>query len=101
MQSTMVPAPDASSAANELTAMAERAVAGGNLDVLSDAQIEHILTAMIRLYAAKNEGRDVLPRPITPEAVTPTEVVTVVTEALRAANLNLWDLSMWLRRSGI
>jgi hypothetical protein len=30
--------------------------------------------------------------------VTPTEVVTVVSEMIRTAGLNLFDLSMWFRR---
>jgi hypothetical protein len=30
--------------------------------------------------------------------VTPTDIVVTVSELIRAAGLNLWDLSMWFAR---
>ena len=36
---------------------------------------------------------------ITPSAVTPTDVVVTVSDLIRAAGLNLWDVSMWFNRS--
>ena len=80
------------------TALAERSLASGNYDALTDADLERVMTAAVKLYVAKAEGAGAYPPPLTAERVTPTEVVTVVSEMIRTAGLNLFDLSMWLRR---
>jgi hypothetical protein len=79
-------------------ALAERTLASGNYEVVSDADLERIMTATVKLYVAKAERAGAYPPPVTAEQVTPTEVVTVVSEMIRAADLNLFDLSMWFRR---
>jgi hypothetical protein len=80
------------------TALAERTLASGSYDALSDADLERVMTAAVKLYVAKAEGAGVYPPPVTAERVTPTEIVTVVSEMIRTAGLNLFDLSMWLGR---
>jgi hypothetical protein len=80
-------------------ALAERTLASGNYDVFSDPDLERVMTAAVKLYVAKAEGAGAYPPPVTAERVTPTEVVTVVSEMIRAAGLNLFDLSMWFRRT--
>lgn len=80
------------------TALAERTLASGNYDTFSDADLERVMTVAVKLYFAKAEAADAYPPPVTAERVTPTEVVTVISEMLRAAGLNLFDLSMWFRR---
>jgi hypothetical protein len=80
------------------TVLAERTLASGNYDAFSDADLESVMTAAVKLYVAKAEGTGAYPPPVTAERVTPTEVVTVVSEMIRAAGLNLFDLSMWFRR---
>jgi hypothetical protein len=80
------------------TTLAERTLASGNYDTFSDADLERVITAAVKLYVAKAEGTGIYPPPVTAERVTPTEVVTVVSEMIRAAGLNLFDLSMWFRR---
>ena len=77
---------------------AERALASGNLDLVSDAELERVMTAAVRLYAAKTETDNPPATPITPDRVTPTDVVVAVSDIIRAAGLNLWDVSMWFRR---
>ena len=77
---------------------AERALASGKLDGVSDAELERVMTAAVRLYAAKAEA-DEPPAVVTPEHITPTDVVVTVSALIRAAGLNLWDLSMWFNRS--
>lgn len=77
---------------------AEQALTTGTLDRVSDAELERVLTAAVRLYAAKAETDNPPPTPVTPEKVTPTDVVTAVSDIIRAAGLNLWDVSMWFRR---
>jgi hypothetical protein len=77
---------------------ASRALASGNLDLVSDAELERVLTAAVRLYAAKTETDNPPASPITPDQVTPTDVVVAVSDIIKAAGLNLWDVSMWFRR---
>jgi hypothetical protein len=81
-----------------LNALAELTLASGNFDAFSDADLEHVMTSAVKLYVAKAEATGAYPPPVTAERVTPTEVVTVVSEMIRAAGLNLFDLSMWFRR---
>ncbi|MPZ55630.1 MAG: hypothetical protein GEU91_03855 [Rhizobiales bacterium] len=93
---------------DDFVAAAERALGSGDLTLVTDAELERVMTAAVRLYAAKAES-DTPPKaesdtppatPITAERVTPTDVVTVVSDMIRAAGLNLWDVSMWFRRGG-
>jgi hypothetical protein len=81
------------------TALAERTLASGNYVALSDADLERVMTAAVKLYVAKAEATGAYPPPVAADQVTPTEVVTVVSEMIRAAGLNLFDLSMWFRRA--
>jgi hypothetical protein len=78
---------------------ADRALSTGRLEQVSDAELERIMTAAIRLYAAKADADNSLVRPVTPELVTPTDIVVTVSALIRAAGLNLWDLSMWFNRT--
>jgi len=77
---------------------AERALSSGKLDQVSDAELEAVMTAAVRLYAAKAEADDAEVRPVTPERVTPTDIVVTVSALIRAVGLNLWDVSMWFNR---
>ena len=63
-----------------------------------DGDLERVLTAAVRLYAAKAETDTPPAQAITPSAVTPTDVVVTVSDLIRAAGLNLWDVSMWFNR---
>jgi hypothetical protein len=58
-----------------------------------------VLTAAMKLYAAKAEGVATPAPPVSADKITPTEVVIVISELMRAADLNLFDLSMWYRRA--
>lgn len=66
---------------------------------ISDAALEAVLTAAVKLYAARAELRQELPPPLTESEVSPTEVVVVASEMLRVVDLNPFDLSMWYRRA--
>src|SRR5262249_6112202 len=67
---------------------AERALHSGLLEQVSDAELERVMTAAVRLYAAKSESENATVRPVTPEGVTPTEVVVTVSGLIRGAGLN-------------
>ena len=77
---------------------AERALSAGKPEQVSDAELERVLTAAVRLYAAKTETDRPPAQPVTPSAVTPTEVVVTASDLIRSAGLNLWDVSMWFNR---
>ena len=77
---------------------AERALSSGQPGQVSDADLERVLTAAVRLYAAKTEADTPPAQPITPQAVTPTEIVVTVSDMIKSAGLNLWDVSMWFNR---
>jgi hypothetical protein len=60
---------------------------------------ERALTAAVRLYAAKTESDKPPAQPITPSSVTPTDIVVTVSDMIKSAGLNLWDVSMWFNRT--
>ena len=78
-------------------AAAEQALAEGTTADITDEAIQRLLTAGTRLFARKveQERRDFLPL-ASPNAVTATETVVVLSGMLRATNLNMFDLSMWV-----
>jgi len=87
-------------AAGAFAAAAERAPAGGAASQLAAGDIERAMNAAVKVYAAKTEalaGETPAP-PVSADRVTPTEVVVVVSEMLRAVDVSLFDLAMWYRR---
>lgn len=84
---------------DDFVALADAAIASGDFNAVSDDAIAKVMTAAVKLYAAKAEATETLPPPVAPDRITPTEVVVTVSEMIRAADLNLFDLSMWYRRA--
>ena len=79
--------------------IAEKALNDGPTDNIPDDTVQRLLTAGNRLFANKVEMEDRFFLPFTsPEATTATDVVVVVSDMLRAVNLNTFDLAMWFRR---
>ena len=83
---------------DDFVAAAERALAAGQPAQVSDADLERVMTAAVRLYAAKAETDKPPAQAITPSAVTPTDIVVTVSDLIKSAGLNLWDVSMWFNR---
>ena len=75
-------------------------VASGEAARVSDAAVAHLMTAAIRLYAAKTDGEERTFRPLSGEGdvVSPTEALTAVSEVLRALHLGPMELGLWYRR---
>jgi hypothetical protein len=90
---------NATSLGADFVEAAERALSSGRLEQVPDAELERVMTAAIRLYAAKAESESPGARPVTPESVTPTDIVVTVSDLIRSAGLNLWDVSMWFNRT--
>ena len=78
--------------------VAERGLANGAFSSVPSSELQRVLTAAIKLYAAKAEAEEQFPAPVSAEKITPTEIVLVVSELLRAADISLFDLAMWYRR---
>ena len=94
-----LPAPtQASSLGDDFVEAAERALSSGQPGQVADADLERVLTAAVRLYAAKAEADQPPAQPVTPSAVTPTDIVVTASDMIKAAGLNLWDVSMWFNR---
>lgn len=88
----------AASLGGDFVDAAEHALASGKLDAVSDTELVQVMTAAVRLYAAKAEG-DTAPAVVAPDRVTPTDIVVTVSALIRAVGLNLWDVSMWFNRA--
>jgi hypothetical protein len=91
-------APDTAACGEDFVATVDKALASGNVGAVSDAQLARVMTAAVRLYAAKVDVDGETPAPIDPAQVTPTDIVVTVSQLIRSVGLNLWDLSMWFQR---
>jgi hypothetical protein len=79
-------------------ARARDALKRGAPDAISDRELQQILTAAAKIYAAKVErrGRDVAP--FSRGTVTATETVVTACGMIRAADLNMFDVAIWFHR---
>jgi hypothetical protein len=70
----------------------------GEPQAISDEALRRVLTAAVRVYAAKAEdvGREIAP--FLANTVTATETITAACAMIRAVDLNLFDVAMWFRR---
>ena len=68
---------------------------------VSDEAVAQLLTAAIRLYYAKADGEERTFSPVIREQTDPltaTEVLSAVSELLRALRLGPMELALWFRR---
>src|SRR6202035_4469837 len=82
----------------DFCAAARDALKRGEPDAISDARLQQVLTAAVKVYAAKVErrGHDVAPFPRG--TVTATETVVTACGLIRAADLNMFDVAIWFHR---
>jgi hypothetical protein len=71
----------------------------GKPETVSDESLQRVLTAAVRLYAAKSEDRARELAPFGDKPVNATEAVTAICAIMRAVDLNFFDLQMWYRRA--
>ena len=69
-----------------------------DLDAIPDAALRRVLTAAVKVYAAKAEAAETEFAPFEPDAVTATETAVTACAMIRAADLNLFDIAMWFQR---
>ena len=81
----------------QLNQIAAHVLAGNGSELADLPALDHLLTPLVKLYAAATEvtGKE-LP-PVTQEA-TATEVVVLACALLRAQDLNPFDLAIWFSR---
>lgn len=85
----------------ELLDASRALVEGGEAARVSDKAVAEIMTAAIRLYVAKSDGEERTFRPVAgikDEELTATELLSAVSELLRALKLSPMDLALWYRR---
>jgi hypothetical protein len=88
-------------AAPRLLGASRALVERGEASRVSDAAVAQIMTAAIRLYVAKSDGEERTFRPIAgrkDEELTATELLSAVSELLRALRLGPMELALWYRR---
>ncbi len=71
---------------------------GGELDI-SDKSVQMLLTIGAKCLARKFTDEDkFFPPFVEGEIITATEAVVTITEFMHAADLNTFDLGMWMSR---
>ena len=82
----------------DFCAAARDALKRGEPDAVSDKTLQQVLSAAVKVYAAKVErrGHDVAPFP--QNTVTATETVVTACGMIRAADLNMFDVAIWFHR---
>lgn len=87
--------------AGELLRASRELVASNEAYRVSDDAVAQLLTAAVRLYVAKSDGEERTFSPIAGQRdseMTPTELLSAVSEMLRAMHLGPMELALWYRR---
>lgn len=82
----------------DFCAAARAALKRSEPDAVSDRALQQVLTAAVKVYAAKVERRGHDMPPFPPHAVTATESVVAACGIIRAADLNMFDVAIWFHR---
>jgi hypothetical protein len=90
----------ASADATRLAAEIERALGDGQLDTLSPQAFQALMAALCKSYGTQREaGVDFLPL-ADRGSVSPTDIMTMTSSLLKAANLAVFELGMWQSWTG-
>jgi hypothetical protein len=82
----------------DFCAAARAALKRGEPDAISDKALQRVLTAAVKVYAAKVERRGHDVAPFAQGTVTATETVVTACGLIRAADLNMFDVAIWFHR---
>jgi hypothetical protein len=83
---------------SDFCAAARDALKRGEPDAISDKALQEVLTAAVKVYAAKVERRGHDVAPFANGTVTATETVVTACGLIRAADLNMFDVAIWFHR---
>ena len=76
-----------------------KALNEGGTEAVSPEAVQKLLTAGAKLYCRKLTDEDEYFPPFREQdVVTATETVVAIAEMMRAADLNTFDLAMWMSR---
>ncbi len=90
---------DLTSSTNAAFDSTTKALSEGNTEDISAETVQKLLTAGAKLYCRKLTEEDEYFPPFRPEdVVTATEAVVAIAEMMRSADLNTFDLAMWMSR---
>jgi hypothetical protein len=90
----------ASADATRLAAEIERGLRDGNLDTLTPQAFQALMAVMCKSYGMQREaGAEFLPL-ADRISVSPTEIMTITSGLLKAANLAVFELGMWQSWTG-
>lgn len=78
----------------------DRVLARGGVRELPAQDLQRLVSAVVRLYAAANEGSE-QEVPAVDEQVATTDSVVLATALLKAQDLNPFDLALWFSRSRV
>jgi len=82
----------------DFCALAKEALKRGEPDAISDKALQRVLSAAVKVYAAKTERRGHDVKPFEEGAITATETVVAACGMIRAADLNMFDVAIWFHR---
>jgi hypothetical protein len=93
-------AEDAASAeAERLTAVLERGLVDGKLDVVSAEALQKLFAAACRIYTARTEAGDQF-TPVSRNSISATDAMVTASGLLKAADLAVFELGMWQSWTG-
>jgi hypothetical protein len=82
----------------DFCAAAQAALKRGEPDAITDKELQRVLSAAVKVYAAKVERRGHEVAPFRRDEVTATETVVAACGMIRAADLNMFDVAIWFHR---
>jgi hypothetical protein len=89
-----------SAEALRLAAEVERGLASGNIDMLTPAAMQALMSVACKVYAALVEAGNPIAALSRRTTVSPTEVMVTASGLLKAANLAVFELGMWQSWTG-
>jgi hypothetical protein len=91
---------DVSIQAKKLAADIDRALAQGQIDLLSKDAVQALMAAACRSYSAQIEAGGSFPPLAERSRVTSTDVMVTASGLLKSANLAVFELGMWQSWTG-
>jgi hypothetical protein len=91
---------DAAGALLAATAQLSDAVARDDVDGLSDRILQQTLSAVVRAYALKVDRHGEFPAFLPEDGVSATDVAVSAAALLKAANIAVFELAMWVTIKG-
>ena len=85
--------------AEAFVAAAGRALAAPDDRSLTDDDLAQVMSAAVKVYAARAEASGQFPPPVLKERVSATEALIALCEIIRTVDVNIFEVSMWLGRA--